>query len=42
MAKGKSAPDVYIEAANRLEVSPRDCVVLADSKNGVTAALRDC
>lgn len=34
MTKGKPVPDVYIEAASRLGVSPRDCVVLEDSKNG--------
>lgn len=42
MTKGKSAPDVNIEADSRLGVSPRDCVVLEDSENGVTAVLRNC
>lgn len=35
---GKPAPDVYLEAALQLGVSPADCVVLEDSRNGVIAA----
>ena len=35
---GKPAPDIYLTAAERLNVSPQDCVVLEDSHNGVTAA----
>ncbi|MBB5335728.1 HAD family hydrolase [Pectinatus brassicae] len=35
---GKPAPDIYLEAAKRLTVTPVDCVVLEDSHNGATAA----
>jgi beta-phosphoglucomutase-like phosphatase (HAD superfamily) len=36
---GKPAPDIYVEAARRLEVAPGDCVALEDSDPGVRAAL---
>ena len=32
---GKPAPDVYLEAAERLGVDPQDCVCLEDSGNGI-------
>lgn len=35
----KPAPDLYLEAARRLEVAPTDCLVLEDSVNGTKAAL---
>ena len=35
----KPAPDIYLLAAQRLRVSPSDCVVLEDSVPGVRAAL---
>ena len=38
MARGKPHPDVHLEAASRLAIAPRDCVVLEDSFNGVRAA----
>jgi HAD superfamily hydrolase (TIGR01509 family) len=38
VAHGKPAPDVYLEAARRLGVEPRDCVVVEDSRNGVLSA----
>jgi HAD superfamily hydrolase (TIGR01509 family) len=38
VTKGKPAPDVYLHAAGRLEVDPRNCVVVEDSAAGVTAA----
>lgn len=38
VANGKPAPDVYLEAARVLGVSPEDCYVLEDSRNGVLAA----
>lgn len=38
VTKGKPAPDVYLHAASRLEVDPRDCIVVEDSPAGVTAA----
>ncbi len=34
----KPAPDVYLTAANRLGVAPRNCVVFEDSEVGITAA----
>lgn len=34
----KPAPDIFLEAAARLRVEPRDCVVLEDALTGVTAA----
>ena len=34
---GKPAPDVFLLAAERLEVKPADCLVLEDSKAGVLA-----
>jgi HAD superfamily hydrolase (TIGR01509 family) len=38
VANGKPAPDVYLEAARRLEVEAPDCLVVEDSLNGVRAA----
>jgi HAD superfamily hydrolase (TIGR01509 family) len=38
VARGKPAPDVYLEAARRLDVDPSACVVIEDSLNGVRAA----
>ena len=37
VAHGKPAPDVYLEAARRLEVEPSACLVVEDSYNGVLA-----
>jgi len=34
----KPAPDLYLLAAERLNMSPHDCLVFEDSQNGVTAA----
>jgi HAD superfamily hydrolase (TIGR01509 family) len=34
----KPAPDIYLLAAERLGVSPAECVVVEDSNNGVEAA----
>jgi HAD superfamily hydrolase (TIGR01509 family) len=36
---GKPAPDVYLEAARRAGVTPRNCLVIEDSVAGVTAAV---
>ena len=36
---GKPAPDIYLKAAQRLQVNPADCLALEDSPNGVKAAL---
>ena len=35
---GKPAPDVYLEAARQLGVTPETCLVIEDSLNGVRAA----
>jgi HAD superfamily hydrolase (TIGR01509 family) len=37
VARGKPAPDVYLEAARRLRVAPPGCLVIEDSRNGVLA-----
>lgn len=39
VARVKPAPDVYIEAAKRLGLTPADCVALDDSDLGVRAAI---
>ncbi|MDO8273073.1 MAG: HAD-IA family hydrolase, partial [Gammaproteobacteria bacterium] len=36
--RGKPAPDIYLEAARRLNVSPSKCLALEDSEAGVVAA----
>jgi HAD superfamily hydrolase (TIGR01509 family) len=36
--RGKPAPDVYVEAARRLDVAPGRCVAVEDSSNGLRAA----
>ena len=38
VARGKPAPDVYIEAARRLSAAPERCVAIEDSANGLRAA----
>lgn len=38
VAAGKPAPDIFLEAARRLEIAPQDCWVLEDSNAGVEAA----
>jgi HAD superfamily hydrolase (TIGR01509 family) len=38
VARGKPAPDVFHEAARRLEVAPERCVAIEDSGNGIRAA----
>ncbi|MFF5212678.1 HAD family hydrolase [Streptosporangium sp. NPDC000396] len=35
---GKPAPDVFLHAAATLGVTPRDCLVVEDSPNGILAA----
>ncbi|GAA1250339.1 HAD family phosphatase [Prauserella halophila] len=39
VAKGKPAPDVYLEAASRLGVHARECAAVEDSTSGLQAAL---
>jgi HAD superfamily hydrolase (TIGR01509 family) len=36
--RGKPAPDVYLEAARRLGVSPARCAAVEDSENGIRSA----
>ncbi len=36
--RGKPAPDLFLEAANRLRVVPERCVVVEDAPHGVAAA----
>lgn len=38
VARGKPAPDVYLEAARRLGVQPEHCVAVEDSENGIRSA----
>ncbi|HPR16725.1 MAG TPA: HAD family phosphatase [Candidatus Cloacimonadota bacterium] len=38
VAVGKPAPDIFLEAARRLQIPARNCVVIEDSENGVKAA----
>lgn len=38
VAKGKPAPDIFLETARRLRVPPENCLVLEDSQYGVEAA----
>jgi HAD superfamily hydrolase (TIGR01509 family) len=38
VARGKPAPDVYLEAARRLGVEPARCAAVEDSSNGIRAA----
>lgn len=38
VARGKPAPDVYLEAALRLGVEPERCAAVEDSSNGLRAA----
>lgn len=35
VARGKPAPDVYLEADRRLEFPPERCVAIEDSENGI-------
>lgn len=37
--RGKPAPDLFLLAAERLDVPPADCLVIEDSPHGVAAAL---
>jgi HAD superfamily hydrolase (TIGR01509 family) len=39
VAHGKPAPDIFLEAARRLDLPPAGCLVLEDAPNGVAAAV---
>lgn len=38
VARKKPAPDIFLEAARRLELDPADCLVIEDAISGVEAA----
>jgi len=38
IARGKPAPDIYLEAARRLGIAPEDCLALEDSEAGTQSA----
>jgi HAD superfamily hydrolase (TIGR01509 family) len=38
VSRGKPAPDVYLEAARRLGVTPERCAAVEDSENGIRSA----
>jgi HAD superfamily hydrolase (TIGR01509 family) len=38
VSEGKPSPQIYLLAAKKLEVIPKDCVVIEDSPQGVKAA----
>ncbi|MFL6007482.1 MAG: HAD family hydrolase [Gaiellaceae bacterium] len=38
VARGKPAPDVYVEAARRLGVDAESCAAVEDSRNGIRSA----
>jgi HAD superfamily hydrolase (TIGR01509 family) len=38
VARGKPAPDVYLEAARRLDADPVACAAIEDSENGILSA----
>ncbi len=38
VARGKPAPDVYLEAARRLGADPAHCAAVEDSENGIRSA----
>ena len=39
VAQGKPDPEIYLKAKDRLDVSPRECIVIEDSVNGIKAGL---
>jgi len=38
--RGKPAPDIYLAVAKQLRISPRNCLVIEDTFNGIKAAKR--
>jgi beta-phosphoglucomutase-like phosphatase (HAD superfamily) len=39
VGRGKPSPDVYLEAARRLELPPGACAAVEDSANGIRSAV---
>jgi beta-phosphoglucomutase-like phosphatase (HAD superfamily) len=39
VTKGKPDPEIYLLAAKKLKLLPKDCLVLEDTVNGVKSAL---
>jgi HAD superfamily hydrolase (TIGR01509 family) len=37
VARGKPHPDIFLHAAEKIAVSPRDCIIIEDSAGGVVA-----
>lgn len=37
---GKPAPDIFLKAAEKLNLEPQECVIIEDSENGVIGAQR--
>lgn len=40
--KSKPEPDIFLKAAESLDVNPQDCIVIEDSYNGIRAASKAC
>jgi len=40
VAAGKPEPDIFLEAAKRMDIEPSECIVVEDSPLGVTGAVR--
>lgn len=38
VANGKPDPEIYLKAASKLDVAPKECIVFEDSENGVKSA----
>ena len=38
--KSKPEPDIFLKASEMLQIEPKECIVIEDSKNGVIAAKR--
>ncbi|MHA1899356.1 MAG: HAD family hydrolase, partial [Promethearchaeota archaeon] len=34
----KPAPDIFLEAMNRLDIEPKKCIIIEDSLSGIIAA----
>lgn len=39
LKNSKPAPDIFLATANKLNITPADCIVIEDSENGVLAAI---